>query len=47
MKEEDMELIADTINKVISNPDDDNVKKEVSAEVLELTSKFGLYEDMK
>jgi glycine hydroxymethyltransferase len=47
MKEEDMELIADMINKVISNPDDDNVKKEVSAEVLELTSKFGLYEDMK
>jgi len=47
MKEEDMELIADMINKVISNPDGDNVKKEVSAEVLELTSKFSLYEDMK
>jgi len=47
MKEEDMKLIADMINKVISNPDDDNVKKEVTAEVLELTSKFGLYEDMK
>ena len=47
MKEKDMELIADMINKVISNPDDDNVKKEVSTEVLDLTSKFDLYKDMK
>ena len=47
MKEADMELIAKLINRIISNPKDDNVKKEVSEEVKNLTSKFRLYDDLK
>lgn len=47
MKEADMELIAELINRIISNPKDDNVKKEVSEEVKILTSKFRLYDDLK
>jgi len=47
MKEADMELIAELINRIISNPKDDNVKKEVSEEVKNLTSKFRLYDDLK
>lgn len=47
MKEDEMNWIADMINKIISHPEDNNVKKEVTAEVKNLTSKFGLYEDMQ
>lgn len=47
MKEDEMKWIAEMINKVISHPEDKNVKREVTAEVKNLTSKFGLYEDMQ
>lgn len=47
MKESEMELIADMINKIISNPKDDKTKKEVSEEVKNFTSKFKLYDDLK
>ncbi len=47
MKEADMELIAELINRIISNPKDDKVKKEVSEDVRDLTSKFRLYDDLK
>ena len=47
MKEDEMKWIAEMINKVISHPEDKNVKREVNAEVKNLTSKFGLYEDMQ
>ncbi len=47
MKEDEMKWIAEMINKVISNPEDKNVKKEVAEEVKNLTSKFGLYENMQ
>ena len=47
MKEDEMKWIAEMINKIISHPEDKSVKKEVAAEVKNLTSKFGLYEDMK
>lgn len=45
MKEAEMEMIADMINKVISNHKDENVKKEVAEAVKELTSKFPLYKE--
>lgn len=45
MKEAEMEIIADMINKVISNHKDENVKKEVAEAVKELTSKFPLYKE--
>ncbi|MCB0725904.1 MAG: serine hydroxymethyltransferase [Ignavibacteria bacterium] len=47
MKEPEMEIIADLINKVITNHKDENVKKEVSKEVTDLTSGFKLYDDLK
>lgn len=47
MKESEMELIAELINKIISDPKDEKVKKEVSEEVKNLTSKFRLYDDLK
>lgn len=47
MKEAEMELIADMIDKVISNPKNDNKKKEVTEEIKNLTSKFKLYDDLK
>ena len=47
MKEKEMELIADMINKLITNPKDDRTKKEVSEEVKNLTSQFRLYDDLK
>jgi glycine hydroxymethyltransferase len=46
MKEEEMIWIADMINKVITNPNDDKVKKEVAVDVRNFSSNFGLYEDM-
>ncbi len=47
MKESEMEIIAELINKIISNPKDEKVKIEVSEEVKNLTSKFRLYDDLK
>lgn len=47
MKEAEMEIIADLINRVVTNHKDENVKKEVSKEVTELTSRFKLYDDLK
>ncbi len=47
MKESEMELIAELINKIISDPKDEKVKKEVSEEVKNLTSRFRLYDDLK
>jgi glycine hydroxymethyltransferase len=44
MKESDMKLIGGLIDKVISHPADDKVKKEVANSVIELTSKFALYD---
>ncbi|HEY5122400.1 MAG TPA: serine hydroxymethyltransferase [Ignavibacteria bacterium] len=46
MKEADMKLIGGLIDKVVSNPVDENVKKEVTEAVKELTSKFSLYEQL-
>lgn len=47
MKEKDMEDIAVMIDKIITDPKNENVKKEVSEEVATLTSKFKLYDDIK
>lgn len=47
MKEKDMEQIAVMIDKIISDPKNDNLKKEVSEEVKVLTSGFKLYDDIK
>ena len=44
MKENEMKLIAELINKVVSAPKDEKIKKEVSEAVLELTSRFGMHE---
>jgi len=47
MKENDMEIIAEMINKVLSDHKNETVKKEVSEEVRGLTSKFRLYDDLR
>jgi glycine hydroxymethyltransferase len=44
MKETEMKVIAELINKIIDNPKDENIKKEVSQNVKELTSRFPLYD---
>ena len=44
MKEEQMKLIADLMNKVISNPDDISIKREVRISVGELCEEFPLYD---
>ena len=44
MKETEMKVIAELINKIIDNPKDENIKKEVSQDVKELTSRFPLYD---
>lgn len=46
MKEDQMREIADMINKIVSAPADENVKKEVSNSIKELTSGFPLYESL-
>jgi len=43
MKEKEMEMIAEFINKVVANPADEQVKAEISDAVLKLTSQFGMY----
>jgi len=46
MTEKDMEKIADMINDVISNPTDENIKKNVSERIDELTSEHPLYPEL-
>jgi len=46
MKEDDMRHIADMIDKVITNIDNEDVKKQVKAEVHEFASKFPLHQVM-
>jgi glycine hydroxymethyltransferase len=43
MKEKEMEMIAEFINKIVSNPTDEKVKAEISEAVKKLTSQFGMY----
>lgn len=40
MKEKEMDMIAEFINRIISNPVDEKIREEVRHDVLELTSKF-------
>jgi glycine hydroxymethyltransferase len=47
MKETEMEEVADMINTVISNPKDENKKKQVTEGIKNLTLKFKLYDDLK
>lgn len=46
MKETEMETIADAIEKVLSAPDREEVKKEVKARMAALTEEFPLYPDL-
>jgi len=43
MKEPEMKLIGSFINKILSNPEDEKVKNEVSSAIKELCKKFPLY----
>lgn len=43
MKENDMEIIAEFINRIVSNPSDEKIKRDVKQEVLNLTSRFPMY----
>ena len=46
MKETEMEAIADAIDKVLSAPDNEDIKKEVKAGMAALTEEFPLYPDL-
>ncbi len=46
MKEPEMEKIADAIEKVLSNPENNLIKKEVKASMAALTDGFPLYPDL-
>ena len=46
MKEPEMEIIADAIERVLSNPQNDNIKKEVKANMAALAERFPLYPDL-
>jgi glycine hydroxymethyltransferase len=46
MKEPEMELIADMIEKVLTNHENEEILAEVSKEVIELTKKFPLYPEL-
>lgn len=46
MKETEMEAIADAIDKVLSAPDNEDIKKEVKAGMAVLTEEFPLYPDL-
>ncbi len=46
MKEPEMEIIADAIDRVLSNPNSDPIKKEVKARMASLTAEFPLYPDL-
>ncbi len=43
MKENDMETIAEFINRIISDPADEKIKQDIKQEVLTLTSRFPMY----
>jgi glycine hydroxymethyltransferase len=43
MKEQEMKQIASFINKVLSNPEDMKIKKDIASEIKALTKKFPLY----
>lgn len=43
MKENDMEIIAEFINRIISDPADEKIKQDIKQEVLTLTSRFPMY----
>ena len=45
MKEPQMELIADAIDKILSHPDSESIKKEAKAGMAELSEEFPLYPD--
>ena len=45
MKEPEMELIADAIDKVLSHPDSETIKKEAKAGMARLSEDFPLYPD--
>lgn len=47
MNENDMEQIALMIDKIISDPKNEDIKKDVSEEVRSLTSKFKLYDNIQ
>ena len=44
MKEDEMKTIADFINKVISNPDDENIRKEIKITIGEMCEQFPIYD---
>jgi glycine hydroxymethyltransferase len=46
MKEPEMEIIADMIEKVLTNHENEEILSEVSREVVELTKKFPLYPEL-
>ena len=46
MKEPEMEIVADAIEKVLSNPENSQIKKEVKARMGSLTEEFPLYPDL-
>jgi glycine hydroxymethyltransferase len=46
MTEKDMEKIGDMINDIISNPDNEEIKKSVSDRIDELTSEHPLYPEL-
>jgi glycine hydroxymethyltransferase len=43
MKENDMEIIAEFINRIVSNPNDEKIKQDIKQEVLNFTSRFPMY----
>lgn len=43
MKENDMKIIAEFINRIISDPADEKIKQDIKQEVLTLTSRFPMY----
>ena len=44
MKEDEMRTIADFINKVVSNPDDENIRKEIKVSIGEMCEQFPIYD---
>jgi glycine hydroxymethyltransferase len=46
MKESEMKIIGEGIAKVVKNPDDKSVKEKVKKDILALTKRFPIYEDL-
>ena len=44
MKEDEMKAIADFINNIISNPDDENIRKETRVSIGEMCEQFPIYD---